>query len=73
MDGGVRRGTDIVKALARGARAVLIGRPMVWGLAWDGAAGVETVLRILRDEFDTALALCGATSVKDLPTGLIAS
>jgi 4-hydroxymandelate oxidase len=73
MDGGVRRGTDIVKALARGARAVLIGRPMVWGLAWDGAAGVETVLRILRDEFDTALALCGATSVKDLPPGLIAS
>jgi len=73
MDGGVRRGTDIVKALARGARAVLIGRPLVWGLAWDGAAGIETVLRILRDEFDTALALCGATSVKDLPPGLIAS
>ena len=73
MDGGIRRGTDIVKALARGARAVLIGRPMVWGLAWDGAAGVETVMRILRDEFDTALALCGATSVKDLPPGLIAS
>jgi 4-hydroxymandelate oxidase len=71
MDGGVRRGTDVVKALARGARAVLIGRPLVWGLAWDGAAGVETVLRILRDEFDTALALCGATSVKDLPPGLI--
>jgi 4-hydroxymandelate oxidase len=73
MDGGIRRGTDIVKALARGARAVLIGRPLVWGLAWDGAAGIETVLRILRDEFDTALALCGATSVKDLPPGLIAS
>jgi len=73
MDGGVRRGTDVVKALARGARAVLIGRPLVWGLAWDGAAGVETVLRILRDEFDTALALCGATSVKDLPPGLIAT
>jgi 4-hydroxymandelate oxidase len=73
MDGGIRRGTDIVKALARGARAVFIGRPLVWGLAWDGAAGVETVLRILRDEFDTALALCGATNVKDLPPGLIAS
>jgi len=73
MDGGIRRGTDIVKALARGARAVLIGRPLVWGLAWDGAAGIETVLRILRDEFDTALALCGATSVKDLPSGLIAT
>ena len=73
MDGGVRRGTDIVKAVALGARAVLIGRPLVWGLAWDGAAGIETVLRILRDEFDTALALCGATSVNDLPTGLIAS
>lgn len=73
MDGGVRRGTDIVKALARGARAVLIGRPFVWGLAWDGAAGIETVLRILRDEFDTALALCGATGVRDLAPGLIAS
>ena len=73
MDGGIRRGTDIVKAIARGARAVLIGRPLVWGLAWDGAAGIETVLRILRDEFDTALALCGATSVKDLPPGLIAT
>jgi 4-hydroxymandelate oxidase len=73
MDGGVRRGTDIVKAIARGARAVLIGRPLVWGLAWDGAAGIETVLRILRDEFDTALALCGATSVKDLPPALIAT
>ena len=73
VDGGVRRGTDVVKALARGARAVLIGRPLVWGLAWDGAAGIETVLRILRDEFDTALALCGATSVKDLPPGLIAT
>jgi 4-hydroxymandelate oxidase len=71
MDGGVRRGTDVVKALALGARAVLIGRPFVWGLAWDGAAGVETVLRILRDEFDTALALCGATSVRDLPPDLI--
>jgi len=73
MDGGVRRGTDIVKALVRGARAVLIGRPLIWGLAWDGAAGIETVLRILRDEFDTALALCGGTSVKDLPPGLIAA
>ena len=62
VDGGVRRGTDIVKALALGARAVLIGRPLVWGLAWNGAAGVVEVLRILAEEFDTAMALCGACS-----------
>jgi 4-hydroxymandelate oxidase len=62
VDGGVRRGTDIVKALALGARAVLIGRPLVWGLAWNGAAGVGEVLRILAEEFDTAMALCGARS-----------
>ncbi len=71
VDGGVRRGTDVVKAIALGARAVLIGRPMVWGLAWDGEAGVDTVLRILRDEFDTAMALCGARAVADVGPDLV--
>jgi isopentenyl diphosphate isomerase/L-lactate dehydrogenase-like FMN-dependent dehydrogenase len=62
MDGGVRRGTDIVKALALGAKAVLVGRPALWGLAVGGADGVEQVLRLLRDEFELALGLCGCRS-----------
>ena len=66
VDGGVRRGTDIVKALALGASAVLIGRPVLWGLAADGEDGVRRVLRILRTEFDLAMALCGASSVEEL-------
>ncbi|MFI6304048.1 alpha-hydroxy acid oxidase [Amycolatopsis thailandensis] len=59
LDGGVRRGTDVVKALALGARAVAIGRPVVWGLAYDGEAGVTKVLDLLRREIVNALALCG--------------
>ncbi len=59
MDGGIRRGTDVIKALALGARAVLIGRPYLWGLAAGGAAGVERVVQILLDEFRAAMALCG--------------
>jgi 4-hydroxymandelate oxidase len=71
VDGGVRRGTDIVKGLALGAKAVLIGRPMIWGLAWGGAPGVEAVLQILADEFDTAMALCGACSPAQLTEDLV--
>lgn len=63
LDGGIRRGTDIVKALALGARAVLLGRPILWGLAVDGQAGVAHVLRLLTAEFDLAMALLGVTSV----------
>jgi len=59
VDGGVRRGTDVVKALALGARAVQVGRPVLWGLAVDGEAGVSHVLQILRRELSDALALCG--------------
>ena len=66
VDGGVRRGTDIVKALALGANGVLIGRPWLWGLAVDGEAGVRRVLQILRAEFDLAMALCGVSSVDEL-------
>ena len=65
VDGGIRRGTDVIKALALGARAVLIGRPVLWGLAMDGQDGVATVLRILREELDCAMALCGC---RDLPS-----
>jgi len=63
LDGGVRRGTDVVKALALGARAVMVGRPALWGLAVNGQAGVEEVLNLLRDELDLALALCGCPSL----------
>ncbi len=62
MDGGIRRGTDVAIALALGARAVLVGRPTVWGLAVDGAAGVQHVLELLRDELLLALALLGCPS-----------
>jgi len=71
LDGGVRRGTDVVKACALGAAAVAVGRPVVWGLALDGAAGVEWVLTTLRDELDRALALCGADSVAALTPELV--
>lgn len=59
VDGGIRRGTDVLKALALGARAVMVGRPIIWGLAVDGEVGVRTVLDLLREEFDIALALAG--------------
>ena len=62
MDSGVRRGTDVVKALALGARAVLAGRAPLWGLAVDGADGVQRVLELLREEIALALALCGCAS-----------
>ncbi|MSP14632.1 MAG: alpha-hydroxy-acid oxidizing protein [Chloroflexi bacterium] len=64
LDGGVRRGTDIFKALALGAKAVLIGRPFLWGLAVDGEAGVREVLTILREELDCALDQTGQPDVK---------
>ena len=62
LDGGVRRGTDVVMALALGARAVLVGRPALYGLAFGGSKGVEQVLEILREEIENALALLGCRS-----------
>jgi 4-hydroxymandelate oxidase len=72
VDGGIRRGTDVVKALALGARAVLVGRPVLWGLAVGGAAGVERVLSGLVGELRLAMALCGATGVGELSPDLVA-
>ncbi len=73
VDGGVRRGTDVVKALALGAQAVLLGRPVLWGLGWKGQAGVEQVLEMMRRELDEAMALSGcgdiSTVTRDLVTG----
>ncbi len=66
VDGGIRRGTDVFKALALGARAVLVGRPVIWGLALGGAAGVQRVLELLLAEFDTALALAGVPRACEL-------
>jgi 4-hydroxymandelate oxidase len=60
IDGGIRRGTDIATALALGAEAVLVGRPALWGLAWDGEAGARRALEMLGDELRLALALLGA-------------
>lgn len=72
MDGGVRRGTDVVKALALGARAVLAGRAPLFGLVVDGADGVARVLELLRAEIELALALCGCTSPADVARAHVA-
>jgi 4-hydroxymandelate oxidase len=72
MDGGVRRGTDVVKALALGARAVMVGRPVLWGLAVDGEAGARRVLELLRAELDLAMALAGAPTLADITPDLLA-
>lgn len=66
VDGGIRRGTDVLKALALGASAVMVGRPAIWGLAHAGAAGVAHVLRVLRDELEAAMALVGAATLADI-------
>ncbi|HUH01442.1 MAG TPA: alpha-hydroxy acid oxidase [Kofleriaceae bacterium] len=71
VDGGVRRGTDVLKALALGARAVLLGRPVLWGLALDGAAGVQQVLEMLRTELDLAMALAGCPRIADITSDLV--
>jgi 4-hydroxymandelate oxidase len=73
MDGGVRRGTDVVKAIALGAAAVLVGRPAVWGLAAEGEAGVAGVLEILRAEFENAMALSGCRTVAEIGRELVAA
>jgi isopentenyl diphosphate isomerase/L-lactate dehydrogenase-like FMN-dependent dehydrogenase len=71
MDGGVRRGTDVLKALALGAQAVLVGRPMLWALAVDGAAGVERALSLLHDELELAMALAGRPTLASIDRSLV--
>ncbi|MFJ8752973.1 alpha-hydroxy acid oxidase [Streptomyces sp. NPDC102441] len=69
LDGGVRRGSDVAVAIALGATAVGVGRPVMWGLAAEGEAGVRRVLATLRDEYDHTLALCGGRRNTDLTAG----
>ncbi|MBW4788744.1 alpha-hydroxy-acid oxidizing protein [Alcaligenes faecalis subsp. faecalis] len=71
MDGGIRRGTDVLKALALGATAVMIGRPYIYGLAAAGAAGVAHVLHILRAELEVAMALTGCSTLADIGPELL--
>ena len=71
LDGGVRRGTDVLKALALGAAAVAVGRPVIWGLAADGERGAGRVLSLLRSEVERALTLCGCASIGELEPGMV--
>jgi 4-hydroxymandelate oxidase len=71
MDGGIRRGTDVLKALALGARAVLVGRPILWGLAVNGAAGARHILELLRNELELAMALSGRPTIASIDRSLV--
>jgi len=71
VDGGIRRGSDVLKAIALGARAVLVGRPVLWGLAVGGEEGATQVLEILRRELDEAMLLCGCTRLSDVVGSLL--
>lgn len=71
VDGGIRRGTDVLKALALGATAVQIGRPILWGLAVAGANGAAHVLHLLREELDLAMALAGCSRIQDIRRDLV--
>ncbi len=71
LDGGVRRGTDVLKALALGAKAVLLGRPVLWGLGQGGRAGVELALALLQSEFELAMILSGCATLSDITRDLV--
>jgi isopentenyl diphosphate isomerase/L-lactate dehydrogenase-like FMN-dependent dehydrogenase len=71
LDGGIRRGTDILKALALGARAVLVGRPVLWGLAVNGATGVSHVLELLRAELELSMILAGCPALDHINRSLV--
>ncbi|XP_009586068.1 PREDICTED: hydroxyacid oxidase 1 [Fulmarus glacialis] len=71
LDGGVRKGTDVLKALALGAKAVFIGRPLIWGLVYQGEEGAKEVLQMLKEEFRLAMALTGCQRVEEIGRTLI--
>ena len=68
FDGGIRHGSDVLKALAMGADLVWVGRPVLWGLACEGQAGVENLIRILNEELKEAMLQCGCYSLEDVRT-----
>jgi isopentenyl diphosphate isomerase/L-lactate dehydrogenase-like FMN-dependent dehydrogenase len=71
LDGGIRRGTDVLKALGFGARGVFVGRPILWGLAVNGAAGARHVLELLRAELELAMMLAGRPTVASIDRTLV--
>lgn len=71
VDGGIRDGTDVFKALAMGAKMVFIGRPAIWGLAHDGEAGVKEVIGILKNELDNAMAITGCATIKEITQDMV--
>lgn len=71
VDGGIRNGTDVFKALAIGARLVFVGRPIIYGLAVDGQNGVESIFNIIKQELDISMALCGVTDIKSIDSHYI--
>lgn len=73
LDGGVSRGTDVLKAIALGARAVFVGRPVLWGLTHSGEEGVYNVMQLLKDEFCLAMMLAGSTTIEEIKPSLVRS
>jgi L-lactate dehydrogenase (cytochrome)/(S)-mandelate dehydrogenase len=71
LDGGIRRGGDVVKALALGANACLVGRPQLWGLAIAGEAGVAQMLSLYRQEIDRVMGLCGISSIAGITRDIL--
>jgi L-lactate dehydrogenase (cytochrome) len=71
MDGGIRTGQDVIKALALGAKGVMIGRPYIYGLGAMGQAGVTMSLDIIRKELDTTMALCGQRDIKQVDSNIL--
>ncbi len=71
LDGGIRRGTDILKPLAISAKALFIGRPVLWGLAVSGKTGVSEIIYLLKDELTTAIAVSGCANLQDIDSTLL--
>ena len=71
LDGGIRRGADVVKAIALGAKAVFVGRPLFWGLAVDGEKGVVRMLDILREEIEITMAKCGRPTISSIDSTVV--
>jgi isopentenyl diphosphate isomerase/L-lactate dehydrogenase-like FMN-dependent dehydrogenase len=71
MDGSIRRGSDVLKALALGAQAVLLARPCVWGLAAYGAAGVQNLVELIQTEFARSMVMCGRVNIRSIDNSVV--